>query len=92
MKVLEKSRLEARVTPQQKELFIQAAAVSGMSLADFVKSALIEKANNTLRDSNIIELCLEDQQQLANHLLKPLETPAKFKKLMTWRKEQEQHA
>jgi hypothetical protein len=31
---MEKTRLEARVTPQQKKMFAQAAAVSGMSLAD----------------------------------------------------------
>lgn len=86
MKTLEKTRLEARITPQQKELFSRAAAVSGMSLTDFVKTALIEKANDTLQKHDVIQLCMEDQQQLADHLINPPKTPAKFKRLVNWSK------
>jgi uncharacterized protein (DUF1778 family) len=92
MSTLEKTRLEARVTPQQKKLFVRAAAVSGMSLADFVKNALLEKANNTLRDHTVIELCLADQEQLAAHLLNPSEAPDGFKELAKWRGQQERDA
>jgi len=92
MRTAEKSRLEARVTPQQKKMFVRAAAVSGLSLADFVKSALLEKAHRTLQEHDVIQLCIEDQEQLAEHLLNPPKTPAKFKKLMEWRKQLDQHA
>jgi uncharacterized protein (DUF1778 family) len=90
MSMLDKTRLKARVTPQQKKLVAQAAAVSGMSLADFVKNALLEKANHTLRDHTVIELCLADQEQLAAHVLNPPQAPAQFKELAKWRKRQEQ--
>lgn len=92
MKTTEKSRLEARVTSQQKKVFLRAAALSGMSLSDFVKSALLEKANRILSEHDVIRLCLEDQEQLADHLLNPPSTPAKFKKLMAWRKQQDGQA
>lgn len=92
MKTVEKSRLEARITPQQKKIFVRAAAVSGLSLADFVKSALLEKAKKTLRDHDVIELCLADQEQLAEHLLNPPEAPSGFKKLAEWRRRQERDA
>jgi uncharacterized protein (DUF1778 family) len=92
MTAVEKSRLEAQVTSQQKKLFVRATAVSGMSLADFIKTALLEKAQNTLRNHDVIELCLADQEQLAEHLLQPLEAPSGFKELSEWRRRQEQDA
>ncbi|MBN2326127.1 MAG: DUF1778 domain-containing protein [Candidatus Omnitrophica bacterium] len=92
METIEKSRLEARVTPQQKKLFVRAAAVAGMSLSDFVKNALVEKAYKTLRDHDVIELCLADQEKLAFHLLTPPEAPADFRDLAEWRRRQDQDA
>jgi len=92
MRTAEKSRLEARVTPQQKKMFVRAADVSGLSLADFVKSALLEKAKKILRDHDVIELCLADQEQLAEHLLNSPEAPSGFKELAEWRRRQERGA
>ena len=92
MKPIEKSRLEARVTPQQKKMFVRAANVSGMSLSGFLKTALLEKAKNVLREHDVIELCLADQEQLAEHLLHPPEAPSGFKELAEWRRQQEKDA
>lgn len=90
-KPIEKSRIEARVTTEQKKLLVRAAAVSGMPLAQFIKTSLLEKASQAIQEHDILQLCLEDQQQLADHLINPPETPPNFKKLMNWRKQQEKH-
>ena len=41
-------RLETRVTPEQKELFLRAASLQGRSLTDFVVSSLQETATRVI--------------------------------------------
>jgi uncharacterized protein (DUF1778 family) len=92
MKTEDSFKIEAQITLQQKELFSRAAAVSGMSLSDFVKSALVEKTKTTMQEYSIIDLSLADQEQLAKHLLHPPESSDDLEKLSQWRKQQEQDA
>jgi uncharacterized protein (DUF1778 family) len=49
-RVRKTTQLVARVTPEQKELVEQAAALLGRSVTDFMTEALQEKATAVLRD------------------------------------------
>ena len=51
-----RERLEARITPKQKELFERAAVVSGRSLTDFVISTVEAAATEAIRTHQIMEL------------------------------------
>ncbi len=55
-----KERLEARITPSQKALFVRAAALQGRGLSDFVVSALQEAAWKAVREHEIVELSQRD--------------------------------
>ena len=56
-------RLEARVTPDQKELIERAACVQGRTVTDFVVSALQDAAKQAIADHTVWKLT-EDQQKV----------------------------
>lgn len=62
-------RLEARISPTQKELLTQAAAVEGRTVTDFVVSHACDAALQTLREHEAIALTRRDQEALAQALL-----------------------
>lgn len=64
-------RLEARVSNQQKQLFIRAAELQGLSLTDFVLSAISDAANQVVSEHEIIRLTRRDQIAFAEALLAP---------------------
>ena len=64
-------RLEARVSAQQKETFLQAAALRGQTLTDFIISAANDAAKQTLRQQGIVELTRRDQIAFAEALQNP---------------------
>ena len=64
-------RLEARVSNQQKQLFVRAAELQGLSLTDFVLSAISDAANQVVREHEIIKLTRRDQIAFAEALLAP---------------------
>jgi uncharacterized protein (DUF1778 family) len=66
-------RLEARITPDQKDLFKRAATLRGVTLTDFVVGALHEAAVKTLEATHVIRLGQRDQTAF----LAALEHPAK---------------
>ncbi|HYI14145.1 MAG TPA: DUF1778 domain-containing protein [Thermomicrobiales bacterium] len=65
------ARLEARITPDQKELIERAAALSGRSMTDFIVSAVESAAAETIRTHQVMRLTLDDTAAL----LKSLENP-----------------
>jgi uncharacterized protein (DUF1778 family) len=65
------ARLAARLTPQQKALFEQAASLQGMSLTEFVVQSVQEAAEAVLRSHTVIELSARDSHALAEALLNP---------------------
>ena len=69
-------RLEARVTPQQKELFQHAAELRGLSLTDFLIMSAQSAAETVIREHNIITLTARDSAAFAEALLKPGEPNA----------------
>lgn len=64
-------RLEARITPDQKDLFKRAASLRGVTLTDFVVSSVHEAAVRTLEAIHVIEFGRRDQQAFVDALLNP---------------------
>lgn len=70
------TQLVARVTPEQKELVEQAAALLGRSLTDFMTEALQERAMAVVRDHEelvVWRLSRADAVVFADALLNPRE-------------------
>lgn len=74
------ARLEARVSPELKQRFQQAANIQGRTLTDFMISALEEIAVRTIRQHQVIELSFADQQAFVNALLNPPEPSNELKR------------
>jgi uncharacterized protein (DUF1778 family) len=64
-------RLEARITPEQKELLQQAAALEGTSLSDFVVRSAQRAAEQTIREHAVITLSVRESQTFVEALLEP---------------------
>ena len=68
---VKKERLEARVSAEQKELFMQAAALEGSTLTEFVVRSLQEAASRTIREHEMMELADQDREVFIETLLNP---------------------
>ena len=64
-------RLEARVTPELKELFLDAAALRGVTLSDFLINAAHDVAVETVEKHKVIRLNRKASIQFADALLRP---------------------
>ncbi len=64
-------RLEARISPEQKRLFKEAANLRGVTLTDFVVSSVHEAAVRTLEARHVIELSQNDQRAFVDALTRP---------------------
>ena len=69
-------RLEARVSEEQKQLFVRAAELQGRSLTDFVIVSAQEAAIETVRAHDALRLSERDRQAFVAALLAP-SAPAK---------------
>jgi uncharacterized protein (DUF1778 family) len=49
------ARIEARVSPEQKELFERAAAIQGVTLTDFAISSMHRAATTVVQEHTTIE-------------------------------------
>ena len=73
-------RLEARITAEQKELFLKAAALNGRTLSDFVIASAYETAAKTIREHEVLTLSVRDRHVFVDALLNPKEPGARLKK------------
>lgn len=64
-------RLEARISPEQKDLFKRAADLEGRTLTDFIVSCVVQEARRVVRENEIIKLSERDQQVFVESLLNP---------------------
>ncbi|HYS49827.1 MAG TPA: DUF1778 domain-containing protein [Xanthobacteraceae bacterium] len=64
-------RLEARISRDQKVLFLRAAELQGRTLTDFVVSSAHDAAVRTIEEMQIIRLSAEDSRAFAEALLNP---------------------
>lgn len=72
-------RLEARISPTQKQLFQQAATLQGRTLTDFVIASVHEAAVRTVEQMHAIRLTAEESQNFAKALLNPREPNDRLK-------------
>lgn len=72
-------RIEARLTPAQKELLQRAADARGQTLTEFVVRASEEAAAKVLRESGLIVLDARDSRALADALLGPARPSARLR-------------
>lgn len=64
-------RLEARVTPEQKDIFLKAARLQGRTLTDFVLTSLQDTATRIIKDYELMRLTAEDSRTFVNAILHP---------------------
>jgi uncharacterized protein (DUF1778 family) len=64
-------RLEARVTPELKEMLLDAAAMRGVTLSDFLVNSAHDAAVRTVEQHRILRLNREASLQFAKALLDP---------------------
>jgi uncharacterized protein (DUF1778 family) len=69
-------RLEARVSKEQKALFLRAATLQGRSLTDFLVSSVQQAAIETVRTHEAVRLSERDRHAFVSALLAP-PSPAK---------------
>ena len=62
-------RLEARVSREQKDLFLRAATLQGRSLTDFLVASAQEAAIETVRTHDVMRLSERDRQTFVSALL-----------------------
>ena len=86
----EKARFDAKIPKVQKELFEYAASLGGFrTLTDFIINAVQEKANDIIREHNIILASKKDQEIFFDAFLNPSgpnqklrDTAERYKKFM----------
>ena len=61
------SRLEARVSPHLKKLFVRAAKIQGVSLTDFIVTTAKKEAESVLKLQTLINLSLKDMALLVKN-------------------------
>ena len=61
------SRLEARVSPHLKKLFVRAAKIQGVSLTDFIVTTAKKEAESILKLQTLINLSLKDMALLVKN-------------------------
>ncbi|HEV8638536.1 MAG TPA: DUF1778 domain-containing protein [Chloroflexota bacterium] len=66
-----RERLEARVTPEQKELLQRAAALEGTTVTEFVVSRAQRAAEQTIREHEILTLTARASSAFVEALLSP---------------------
>ncbi|KTD20605.1 DUF1778 domain-containing protein [Legionella israelensis] len=70
MELNKTARIEARVLPEDKQLFRKAATLSGRSsLSDFVIQTLKDAAQKIIKEHKIIELTKTDQDLFVKSLI-----------------------
>jgi uncharacterized protein (DUF1778 family) len=83
------ARLEARITPEQKDLFMKAAVLTGRSLSDFLIACAYETAARTVREHEAMMLGARDRKVFVAALLK---APAPGARLRNAARRYKQHA
>jgi uncharacterized protein (DUF1778 family) len=64
-------RLEARLTPEQKDLLQQAAALEGTSVTDFVVRSACQAAAQSIHDHSRLVLTVRESRDFVETLLNP---------------------
>ena len=65
------ARLEARLPAEVYAMLKRAAEIEGRTLTDFVVAAASKAARQTIEQTDLIKLSVEDQQRFAEALINP---------------------
>ncbi len=76
---VKKARLEARITPTQKELVVKAASIQGLSLTDFIVSTVTKQASIIVEQNTLMELSKKDSELFVSQILTPSQPSEKLK-------------
>ena len=83
------SRLEARISAEEKQLLKRAADLQGCSLTEFVVRSAQEAARKTVKEHQMMSLTARDSEAFVKALLKPpapsknlVSAAARYKKVM----------
>jgi uncharacterized protein (DUF1778 family) len=77
-----RERLEARVTPEQKQLFQRAASLAGRTLSDFLIDSARRAAEEAIRNHEVITLSEPGSQALFEMLLNPGEPSTRLQEAL----------
>jgi len=65
------ARIEARIAPEALAVVKRAAEIQGRSVSDFVVDAAEKAAHQTIEETQIIRVSVEDQAAFAESVLNP---------------------
>jgi uncharacterized protein (DUF1778 family) len=71
VRTVKEARIEARVTEEMKETWEYAAALNGLSLTDFLKTAMQSASVQTIRNKEVLTLSERGRVAFAQALLNP---------------------
>ncbi|MGH8455372.1 MAG: DUF1778 domain-containing protein [Stenotrophobium sp.] len=74
------ARLEARISPQLRNLLRRAAELQNRTVTDFVVSAVQEAALRAVDQAEVVRLTLADQERFARALISPPKANAALKR------------
>ena len=74
------ARLEARISPELRNLLRRAAELQNRTVTDFVVSAVQEAALRAVDQAEVIRLTLADQERFARALISPPKANAALKR------------
>ena len=74
------ARFEARITAEQKSLFLKAATLTGRSLTDFVIASAQEAATRAVQQNEAMTLSIRDRKAFVAALLKSPAPGARLRK------------
>jgi len=76
------TRIEFRSSPQEKDLLMLAAQLSGVKVSAFLRNAALEAANETIQANETMKLSNRDRDLFLQALDNPPEPTARLKKAM----------
>ena len=80
------ARLEARISTELQSTLKRSAEIQGLTLTDFVISAVQDAAQKTIEQAGVIRLSLTDQECFAQALLSPPKPNPALKRAFARRK------
>ncbi len=80
------ARLEARISTELQSTLKRAAEIQGLTVTDFVISAVRDAAQQAIEQSSIIRLSVTDQECFAQTLLSPPKPNPALKRAFARRK------
>lgn len=76
------TRIEFRSSPQEKDLLMLAAQLTGVNVSAFLRNAALEAADEVVQENETVKLSNRDRDLFLNAFDNPPAPSTKFKKAM----------